>query len=282
MTTTERREALRRELAKLLDVDPEVLSDQARLVEDLGLDSLAMMTLIAWMAEQGVVIGTDRGRPASVADVFALVPAQKMSVVVTGPHGGHVLDPGRVTVPAPARPSSPLVPVLANRIFRLTPIEQADIGFLYHMATGPETCFRWRFRGAPPPFEHFVAELWTHVLVQFVVRRVADDQPVGHVVAYGASRDHGHAYVGAVFDAEYAGSGLAAQAAELFIRYLFHTFAFRKLYLEIPGYNWDLVRSGEGRLFEVEGVLREHDSYAGRLWDQYLCAIHRDRLTATA
>lgn len=278
-TLDARREANRRDLGTLLDIDPEILSDKALLVDDLGLDSLAMMTLIAWLAEHGVVIGTDRGRLATVADVLDLLPAKRISIVVTGSHDGHELDPVRVPASTLSRPSSPLVPVLENRIFRLTPIEQADVEFLYRMATRPETCFRWRFRGAPPPFDHFIADLWTHVLVQFVVRRVDDNKPVGHVVAYGANRDHGHCYVGAVFSADYTGTGLAAQATEMFIRYLFHTFAFRKLYLEIPGYNWDLVRSGEGRLFDVEGILREHDYYVGRYWDQYLCAIHRNRLT---
>lgn len=282
MTTTEKsdtsREARRRDLATLLDVDLERLSDRALLVEDLGLDSLAMMTVLAWLAERGVVVGTDRGRLDTVADVLDLMPAKKVSIVVTGSANGHALDPGRLAVPMPARPASPLVPVLGNRIFRLAPVDPADLGFLYELAADPQTCFRWRFHGAPPPFDRFVADLWTHVLVQFVVRRVADDRPVGHVVAYGANRDHGHCYVGAVFSAEHTGTGFAAQASELFIRYLFLTFAFRKVYLEIPGYNWDLVRSGEGRLFTVEGILRDHDYYAGRYWDQYLCAIHRDRL----
>jgi RimJ/RimL family protein N-acetyltransferase/aryl carrier-like protein len=273
-----RREARRRDLATLLELDPALLSDQALLVEDLGLDSLAMMTVISWLAEQGVVIGTDRGRLASVADVLDLMPKSTVSIVVTGTHNGNRLDPGRVPGPALPRPASPLVPVLENRIFRLTPIEDADVGFLYDLATRPETCFRWRFRGAPPPFDRFVAELWTLVVVQFVVRRTEDDQPVGHVVAYSANRDHGHCYVGAVFSPGHTGTGFAAQATELFVRYLFHSFAFRKVYLEIPGYNWDLVRSGEGRLFDVEGVLREHDYHAGRYWDQYLCAIHRSRL----
>jgi hypothetical protein len=76
----------------------------------------------------------------------------------------------------------------------------------------------------------------------------------------------------------HTGTGLAAQAVALFLRYLFHTFPLTKAYLEVPGYNWAQVRSGEGTLFEVEGVLRDHHFYAGRRWDQYLCAIYRDRL----
>jgi RimJ/RimL family protein N-acetyltransferase len=85
-------------------------------------------------------------------------------------------------------------------------------------------------------------------------------------------------YIGAVFIPEYAGSGEGAQAVAAFLRYLFHTFPFQKLYMEIPGFNWPQVRSGEGRLFQVEGVLRNHSYYAGRQWDEYLCAVYADSL----
>jgi RimJ/RimL family protein N-acetyltransferase len=120
------------------------------------------------------------------------------------------------------------------------------------------------------------------VLVQYVVRRNGDGQPVGHVVAYAADQSLHHANLGAVFQPQCTGTGLAAQAVALFARYLFHTFPLHKLYLEIPGYNWPQVRSGEHRLFHVEGVLRDHDYYAGRYWDQYLCAIYPDRLPGDA
>jgi RimJ/RimL family protein N-acetyltransferase len=109
-----------------------------------------------------------------------------------------------------------------------------------------------------------------------VVRRVEDDQPVGQVVAYSAAPGMRHAHIGAVFDPRHTGTGAPAQAVGLFVRYLFHTFGMTKLYLEVPGFNWPQLRSGEGRLFRVEGVLRDHDYYAGRCWDSYLLAIYPD------
>jgi RimJ/RimL family protein N-acetyltransferase len=286
MTTLEapvstRREAHRQELAELLDLDPALLDDTALLRQELSVDSLAMMSLLAWLDTRGVTIGTGGNIPARVGDVLALLDkaaVSRLSIQVTGASGLRL--PGPAELPTLRPSASPLVPVLSTPAFRLVPIEPDDLDVLYALAVAPETCFRWRYRGAPPPFDRFAADLWSHVLVQYVARRTGDNQVVGHVVAYGASQGLSHAYLGAVFHPQYAGTGLAAQTVALFVRYLFQAFPLRKLYLEIPGFNWPQMRSGEGRLFQIEGVLREHHYYAGRLWDQYLCAIYPDRLPA--
>lgn len=274
------RSAHRRELAALLDQALDSLSDRARLVEDLGLDSLAMMRIVVWLESKGVVVEGDRSQPARVADVLSLIDAaasQVMSIrIANGRDAGPIGATGLPAAVAP--PADPLVPVLAGHGLRLDPVTPDDVGFLYTLAAAPETSFRWRYRGAPPPVEQFTEGMWSQVLVQYVARRTEDDQPVGHVVAYGADPTARFAYAGAVFVPPHTGTGLAAHAVALFVRYLFHTFPFTKVYLEIPGYNWPQVRSGEGTLFQVEGVLRDHYQYAGRLWHQYLCAIYRDRL----
>jgi RimJ/RimL family protein N-acetyltransferase len=272
-------------MAELLDLDPTTLPDTARLVDDLSLDSLAMMSLLTWLESRGVTVGTDRDWPASVGQVLSLLEKTAfpgLSITVAHGPGAGPLGPTNVTAaPRPGDTGSPLVPVLGNRAFRLTPVTPEDLGFLYTLAVRPETGFRWRYRGAPPSVDRFAAELWAQVLVQYVVRRTGDGAPVGHVVAYAAAESLHHANVGAVFDPG-TGTGLGAQAVAMFARYLFHTFPLRKLYLEIPGYNWPQVRSGGKRLFQVEGVLRDHDYYAGRYWDQYLCAIYPDRLPGAA
>jgi RimJ/RimL family protein N-acetyltransferase/aryl carrier-like protein len=290
--TAGRRDRWRHEIADLLELDPVLLPDSARLVEDVGLDSLAMMSLLIWMETRGVIVGTDRGWPATIGDLLSLVEKAAvpgLSIRVTGGQDLGLPGPTDVALPglagspgSPGMPQSPapvLAPVLSSPTFRLTPIEQSDLDFLYTLATQAETSFRWRYHGAPPPPERFAAELWTQVLVQYVARRTADNQPVGQVVAYGADPGMHHAYVGAVFQPQHTGTGLPAQVVALFVRYLFHTFPLHKLYLEVPGFNWPQMQSGEDRLFRVEGVLRDHHYYAGRRWDQYLCAIYPDQLT---
>jgi RimJ/RimL family protein N-acetyltransferase/acyl carrier protein len=275
MTATETmREQWRREIAELLELDPAELTDQARLTEELSLDSMAMMTLFGWLDTKGVA-AVNRTELRRVGDIFALlerIPAgQRLSVTVTG---GEELGPASVTGLLPARGRSPLAPVLGNAAYRLTPVAESDMDFLYRLATHPETGYRWRYRGNPPPPQDFAADLWTQVLVQYVARATSTGEPAGHVVAYGADLSHGHAYLGAIFTPDHAGTGLAAEITALFTRYLFHTFRLHKVYLEVPGFNWPQVESGAGRFFQLEGVLHDHDFYAGRYWDKYVCAVY--------
>jgi len=242
-------------LAALLDVEESTLDGNVSLREGLGLDSLAMMRVLTWLEASGVPMAADRDPPVTVGDVFSLVDSA-------------VLAPGR------AAAQDPLMPVLETGALRLAPITNDDIGFLYALAVEPETGFRWRYRGSVPSLERFAAELWNQVLLQFVVRRIEDGLPVGHVVAYGDEPSLRHTNVGAVFHPLCAGTGLAAQAVSLFVRHLFRTFPLNKIYLEVPGINWPQLHSGQGTLFQVEGVLRDHDYYAGRCWDKYICAIY--------
>ncbi|TDV52317.1 GNAT family N-acetyltransferase [Actinophytocola oryzae] len=264
MTTTE--QTTRHELAELLELDPSALTDDARLTDDLGLDSLAMMTLSGWLVARGV-----SARPRTVGDVLQALDGIRLSVVVTDGERGAASTAGLL----PPRPRSPLTPVLGNAVYRLTPIQQADLDFLYLLAAGAETGYRWRYRGNPPSQQQFAADLFGQELVQFVARGTASGEPAGHVVAYDHDIAQGHASVGAVFAPGHAGTGQAAEITAVFIRYLFHTFRLHKVYLEVPGFNWPQVESGAGTLFEVEGVLKEHDFYAGRYWDKYVCAVYQ-------
>ncbi|MEV0719582.1 GNAT family protein [Asanoa sp. NPDC050611] len=275
-SASDTREEWRRDLAAALDRDPADLPDAARLTDDLTLDSLDMLSLLAWLQGRGVT-STDRSglqRIGQVLDLVARAGQRPGLSVVVVPDGPTAAANG-VTSMGRGRPQDPLAPVLADAAFLLTPIQEGDLPFLYTLATHPDVSYRWRYRGNPPPPERFAADLWGRVLVQLVARTTAEGAPAGLVVAYDADLAHGHAKIGAVFAPEYAGTGLPAGATALFVRYLFHTFPLRKLYLEVPGFNWELVSSGAGRLFTVEGVLRDHDFYAGRYWDKHLCAIYR-------
>jgi RimJ/RimL family protein N-acetyltransferase len=274
----DRREQWRRELATALDLDPASLPDRASLTDDLALDSLDMLSLLTWLETRGVTNTDPRnlGRVGQVLDLVGRTGGRAGLSIVVVPDASPAAGVLASAVPVRReRSRDPLAPVLDDSAFLLTPIQEGDLPFLYTLATHPEVSYRWRYRGNPPPPERFAADLWGRVLVQLVARTAAEGQPAGLVVAYDADLAHGHAQLGAVFAPEHAGTGLPAGAVALFVRYLFHTFPLRKLYLEIPGFNWDQLRSGAGRLFTVEGVLRAHDFYAGRYWDKHLCAIYR-------
>jgi RimJ/RimL family protein N-acetyltransferase/aryl carrier-like protein len=277
MTTVNagQREVYRKELAALLALDVETLADEARLSGELALDSLSLMRVLTWAEARGAALDVRQGWPETVGELLTVLDKEILrGMSITVGRGAETIHIGPSATARP--PADPLAPVLATRALRLDHIAPDDMGFLYTLAVDPQTSFRWRYRGAPPPYDKFLADLWTNVLVQFVVHDLRDGRPVGLAVAYGASPSLSHASVGAVFRAGYAGTGLAAQAVELFARALFKLFPLRKLYLEIPGYNWPQLQSGEGKLFELEGRLRDHYYYAGRLWDQYLGAIYPD------
>jgi RimJ/RimL family protein N-acetyltransferase len=147
--------------------------------------------------------------------------------------------------------------------------------FLYSLATASETGFRWRYRGAFPTQERFVADFWGQVLTQFLVVDAKSNENLGLVVCYEAELAQGYAYVGAVFSNTAIRRGCAPLAVQMFMDYLFLIHPLRKLYLEVPEWNMETIRSGTERSFAVEGVLRSHDYYAGRHWDRYILAIYR-------
>ncbi|HET8657508.1 MAG TPA: GNAT family N-acetyltransferase [Micromonosporaceae bacterium] len=266
------RERSRAELAALLNVDLALLDDRASLRDGLALDSLTMMRLVTWLEAHRVPVTAEGQLPATVGDVLSLLDSRAVPRVFV--KAGSL--PGIPERFQARRPRDPLAPVLETPALRLAPIIPDDLGFLYALAIDPETGFRWRYRGSIPPFDRFKAELWNQVLLQFVVRRIEDDMPIGHVVAYGDELSLRHTYIGAVFHPDSVGTGLPAQAVALFVRHLFHTFPLHKIYMEVPGFNWPQLQSGQGSLFRVEGVLRDHDYYAGRHWDKYICALYPD------
>ncbi len=169
-------------------------------------------------------------------------------------------------------------PRLEDEQIALLPLTADLLPWVYKLATAPATGFRWRFRGAVPSYDHFVAGLWQGTLAQFVVAARDSGQPAGLVVSYQADMTQGTVYMGAVFAQELHGSGIGIAATAIFMRYLFDVWPLRKIYLEVPDFNYYRFASGEGRLFVREGRLKEHHYYAGRYWDQHILAVRREHL----
>lgn len=264
-------------LGGMLGVDPVGLVDSADLTADLGLDSLQRLELTAWLADRGVDV--DRlgaGRPRTVAETRALLEATPgrraepppISRPVTGP---GLPDRGGRT----ARPAT-----LRNGRFVLRPPTAEYIPFLYGLAVSEEVGFRWRYRGAVPTLENFQAGLHQGVLTQFVVTLPGTGEPIGMVVVYNADMSRGIGYLAAVFTPEYVLSGLGTEAVGLFVRYVFQVWNLRKLYMEMPEYNYEQIASGAGRRFDIEGRLRDHNYYDGQYWDEYVLSVRRHHVDA--
>ncbi|WP_322756369.1 phosphopantetheine-binding protein [Frankia sp. Cas3] len=259
-------------LARLLAVEPSAVTASADLRNDLHLDSLQQLELLVWLAARGVDIdATPAGQIVTVADACMLLDTARGSA-----GDGHpVVGRRRDVPPGPVTRAGVRSPRLHNGRFALRPVTPEYLPFLYELAISEEIGFRWRFRGAVPNQETFQAGLWQGVLAQFVVVLPATGEPIGLVVAYNADTTRGIAYLAAVFTPDYLLTGLPASAVELFVRYLFQVWNLRKLYMEVPEFNYELIASGEGRRFDIEGRLRDFNYYDGRFWDEYLLALCR-------
>lgn len=162
---------------------------------------------------------------------------------------------------------------------KIRPISPDDVPSLYEAMVHPSFGYRWRYRGTTPSPASVAQDLFDgSSFVQFVVERKVDFSILGMVQAYNARPDSGTCYFAFTRTArEQDPISEMFVGLYLFISYLFRTFPLRKLYAEVPGFNWDRFESGVGEFFEVEGRLKEHDYYGGRYWDQFLIALRRER-----
>jgi RimJ/RimL family protein N-acetyltransferase len=135
---------------------------------------------------------------------------------------------------------------------------------------------RWQYRGATPSPHEWTQIFWRDTLAQHLIVERKRDQRVGLARAYRPNFQDGHAYIAAVRFASKATPLMLAGLA-LFIDHVFTCWNFHKVYFETTEFNYSQFASGEGRLFEIEGRLREHRYYGGRRWDELVLATSRER-----
>ncbi|MCZ7534627.1 MAG: hypothetical protein M5T61_00935 [Acidimicrobiia bacterium] len=113
------------------------------------------------------------------------------------------------------------------------------------------------------------------MLVQLVVEDKATRSAHGVVIAYDHMPEHGVCFLA------FQRFGASRDGGEMFlgmfhfVEYLFQRWTLRKLYVDLPEYNADLIGDGLGVITE-EGRLREFSYYDGRYWDRIFYAIDRD------
>jgi RimJ/RimL family protein N-acetyltransferase len=125
----------------------------------------------------------------------------------------------------------------------------------------------------------FTNALWAGTLCQFIVESIDRQHPVGVVSCYNARHDAGTAYVAfsRVNSRSNHYSSHMLEGGYQFLEFVFSRWAFRKLYAEIPGYNWSQFASGAANFFEVEGTLTDHDFFDGQYWDLRIVSIRREQ-----
>lgn len=148
---------------------------------------------------------------------------------------------------------------------------------LFEIAVHPDVAARWEPSSHGETFESWVDRLGRGVFCQYAVQIADSARPVdGLVRCYGANFRHGTAQVALFMAPNRHNTGIGLRAMALLIDSLFRRYAFRKLYAETLEYNLPSFGSGRSRFFEVEGVLRAHETHDGRPWDCYILAVHRE------
>jgi acyl carrier protein/RimJ/RimL family protein N-acetyltransferase len=249
------------------------VSGGARLGEDLGLDSFGLLELATLLTEFGVDLDEREWLTTeTVGELYDLYleRAERFPAPTTAavPEHANGVDEQTENELAPPR--------LAGKFFRLVPVMPPAAPFLYGLAVSPDVGFRWRYRGSVPAYQQFEQQdMWQGIMAQFLVESIQTNQPAGHVMCYNPDLSLGHAYVGAAMAGQYLGSGIAAEPVRLFINYLFDVWPLRKLYLELPEFNYTQFASAGEQELHVEARLRDHDYYRGRRWDRLILAVYR-------
>lgn len=173
-------------------------------------------------------------------------------------------------------------PPLSARGVILRPLVAEDAEALYEIAVDPRVSTRIRFRGATPSPAEFSASMFESVLTQFVITLSGDPEPVGAAVLSSPSFIDGHVHMSVFVQYGLIGSGAGFTAAILTINYAFATWPLRKLYLDVPTFNYRTSWNVGDRMLREEGRLRDHSYFEGRFWDLLFMACYREDAEVTA
>lgn len=158
---------------------------------------------------------------------------------------------------------------------RLAPLDIHHHHALYLAATDPIDGFRWRWRGRTPSPEEFEQVLFNGVKTQFVVESSTTGGLVGLVVAYDEDPAGRHCFIGfqRAVDRGQSPGGMT-EGMGLFVSFLFQTFPYERLLLDMPAFNVPMVAAC-APLVTFEGAISDYFSYGGRRWDRCFLSIHR-------
>jgi acyl carrier protein len=253
------------------------VTPEARLIEDLGLDSLQMLDLLLLLdAIDARLDSEDLARISRVGDLHRRVVEHLKLCQL---RAGLVCESGSGGVcresPAKRRRPSVVTRLLGTRT-RQRPLGGADYEFLYALMQGCDGVF-FRRHGRGPNPDQFAKELSRGALVQHVVLDRVADSPIGLISARDADLRRGIVHLEFVVAGRLQGQGWPFEACMLFIDHLFRSWPLRKIYAEVLAHEVEDVASGIGRLFVREGILAAHEYVDGSWVDVHILSLFRDR-----
>jgi RimJ/RimL family protein N-acetyltransferase len=159
----------------------------------------------------------------------------------------------------------------------LRQVIDADLPFLFRLFADPERRHLWtRDRRVYDErgFEHVWAA-WSAEAMgdKFLVE--AAGAPTGLVFDYDRAVEDGTTKVTALVTEERTGRGGGVVATALLVDWLFKSLPFRKVYLDVFGYNPSVLSMLRKLGIGEEGVLKGDRYWDGAYWDLHVFAIHR-------
>ncbi|MEJ2611046.1 MAG: GNAT family protein [Candidatus Thiodiazotropha sp.] len=158
--------------------------------------------------------------------------------------------------------------------------EEQDAPSLYRINTNSEIQYLLDPNSENVSFSKFKQKLerrldyrWDHY---FVVERRRDKAIIGFAYCYGAIEDSAIAYICICIDKPYMNSIVSLRASYLFLSYLFIDQHYRKLYAEVFGYNYQVIKLLEKTKFVKEGCLAKHQLWGRQFWDLHIFTLTQE------
>lgn len=113
--------------------------------------------------------------------------------------------------------------------------------------------------------------------IEFLIRTLADDRPIGSIGLDGIRWTHGDSFVGiGIGERDDWGKGYGTDAMRVILRYAFRELNLHRVSLDVFEYNPRAIRSYEKAGFVVEGRQRQVLNRDGRRWDMLYMGILRE------
>lgn len=176
---------------------------------------------------------------------------------------------------------NPPPPTAQRGSVMLRPIEVADYPVLRRLELSGALGARWRLLDQPSP-EHYASSLWDGVQAQHLAFDAATNQALGLITIYGMDTHNRVCRLAAArFENSLRSRMGFLSAFVLAVELTFTTYDIRKIYMDIPDFNFDPLRSFTTKgIMNVEGTLKEFRYYRGTYWDQHIVSIDSSGLAA--
>jgi RimJ/RimL family protein N-acetyltransferase len=163
------------------------------------------------------------------------------------------------------------------REIALRQVRDDDMPFLFRLFADPTRCHLWmrcrRVFDEAGFLQAWAAWCADTIAAKFVIE--AAGQPVGLVFDYDRALEDGHTKVTTLLEDARTGHGSGVIATALFVGWLFQALPFRKVYMDVYGYNAGVVRILRKVGFAEESVLKENRFWDGAYWDLHVLSLTR-------